>query len=51
MNKNSYIELNGEQQKLFIPKEIFEAFINDKEFYAKFGKTIVYLFQMTYKKR
>ena len=44
MNKNSYIELNQEQQKLFIPKEMFEAFLNDKEFYAKFGKLYYFYF-------
>ena len=37
LNKNSFCELNGFRQEFNITKESFQTFINDKQFYAKFG--------------
>ena len=37
LNKKSNLYINDSKQEVVINKQLFEAFIKDKSFYAKFG--------------
>lgn len=51
LNKTSFMNINGAKTVLAVQKQLFDQFMQDKNFYAKFGIYFSFLFPLLYFKQ